>query len=61
MCLVAVSFPTLPRLLVDPLFGLSFGKKARVAVQISHLRDRSPPLMKLVFNVQVAEDEEMMM
>ncbi len=40
VCLVAVAFPTLARLLVDPLFGLSFGKEAYVAVQVSHLRDQ---------------------
>ncbi len=60
MCLVAVAFSTLACLFVDPLFGLSFGKKAGIAIQVSHLRDRSPPLVKVVFHIQVAEDEMMM-
>lgn len=47
VCLVAVAFPTLARLLADPLFGLSFGKEACVAVQV--FRDRSPPPVKVVF------------
>ena len=60
MCLITVAFPTLARLLMDPLFGLSFGKEACVAVQVSHLRDRSPLLVKVIFNIQVAEDEIIM-
>ena len=48
------------RSLVDPLFGLSFGKETDVEVQISHLCDRSPPLVKIVFHIQMAEDKMMM-
>jgi len=60
MSLVAVALSTLACMFVEPLFGLSFGKEAGVAVQISHLRDRSPPLVKVVFHIQMAEDEMMM-
>jgi len=60
MCLVAVAFSTLACLFMDPLFSLSFGKEAGIAVQVSYLRDRSLPLVKVVFHIQVAEDEMMM-
>ena len=60
MCLVAVAFSALACMFVDSLFGLSFGKEAGVAVQVSHLRDRSPPLVKVVFHIQMAEDEMML-
>ncbi len=60
VCLIAVAFSTLACLLMDPLLSLSFGKEAGVPVQVSHLRDRSPPLVKVVFHIQVAEDEMMM-
>jgi len=42
------------------MFGLSFGKEAGVAVQVSHLRDRSPPLVKVVFHNQMAKNEMVM-
>jgi len=57
VCLVAVAFSTLACMFVDPLFDLSFCKEAGVAVQLSHLRDRSLPLVKVVFHIQMAEDE----
>ena len=60
VCLVTVAFSTLARLLVDPQFGLSLGKEAGLTVQVSHLRDGSPPLVKVVFYIQMAEDEMMM-
>ena len=43
-----------------PSFGLSLGKEASVTVQVSHLRDGSPPLVTVVFHIQMAEDEMMM-
>lgn len=57
VCLVAVAFSTLACMFVDPLFDLSFCKEAGVAVQLSHLRDQSLPLVKVVFHIQMAEDE----
>ena len=60
MCLVTVTFSTLARLLMNPLLGLSLGKEAGVTVQVSHLRDESPPLVKIVFHIQMAEDKMMM-
>ena len=51
VCLVTVTFSTLARLLMDPLFGLSLGKEAGVTVQVSHLRDGSPPLVKVIFYI----------
>lgn len=57
VCLVTIAFPALAYIFADPLFG--FGKEVGVAVQVSHLRDRSPPLVKVVFHTQIAEDEMM--
>ena len=37
--LVAITFSTLTRLFVNPLFGSSFGKEGGVTVKISHLRN----------------------
>ena len=39
VCIVAITFSTLTRLFVNPLFGSSFGKEAGVTVEISHLRN----------------------
>ena len=60
ICLVTVAFSTLARLLMDPLFSLSLGKEAGVTAQVSYLRGGSPPLVKVVFHIQIAEDEMMM-
>ena len=60
MCLITIAFSTLARLLMDPQFGLSLGKEGGITVQVSHLRDGSPPLVKVVFYIQMAEDEMMM-
>jgi hypothetical protein len=60
VCLVTIAFSTLACMFADPMFGLSFGKEAGVAVQVSHLRDGSPPLVKVVFHIQMAEDEMVM-
>jgi len=59
VCLVAAALPTLACILVGPLFGLSFGEEAGVTVQVSDLGDRSPPLVKVVFDIQVSEDKMM--
>ena len=60
--LLVVASPVLvpPPFLDDPQFGLSLCKEGGVTVQVSHPRDGSPPLVKVVFYIQMAEDEMMM-
>ena len=58
-CLIPVAFSTLACLLVGRLFGLTFGKEAG-EVKVPYLHDRSLTRVKLVFGVQVMENEMMM-
>lgn len=51
VCLIAVVFSTSACLLMGPLFSLSFGKEAGEVIKISYLRDRSLPLVKVVFSI----------
>ena len=60
VCLIAVAFSILACLLVGPLFGLSFGKEAGEVIKIPYLRDRSLPLVKLVWSIQMVENEIIM-
>lgn len=60
VCLIAVASSTLAYLLVGPLFGLSFSKEADEVVEIPHLHDRSLLLVKVIFSIQIAENEEVM-
>lgn len=60
VCLVAVAFSTLAYIFVDSLFNLSFDKEADIVVQISHLRNRSSLLIKIVFYIQITKNKIIM-
>ena len=60
VCLIAVAFFTLTCLLVNSLFDLNFGKEANKVIKISHLRDRSLPLIKIVSSIQVIKNKIIM-
>ena len=60
MCLVIITFFTLARLLINSQFDLSLSKEGDVIVQVSHLRDGSSSLVKVIFYIQMTKDEMMM-
>ena len=55
VCSAAASLPTPASTLLDSLFSLSFGKESVITTQVSSFRDRSSPLVQVVFDIQVSE------
>ena len=51
MYLITITFSTLTCLLINSLFSLSFDKEAGKIIETLYLRDRSLPLVKIVFSI----------